>query len=160
LRRNSREQSGQSVAGIGLAHEAFSDEEGIESGLAEAGDIAGGCNATLRDADGARRNAFDECEGDFRVNFESPQIAIVDANGVIFGVVQGAENFVELLGRVHFDENVEAQRMCEGGEALQLSATERGGDEEDSVSAVGAGFDDLVLVDDEVFAEAGDLCRG
>ena len=45
--------------------------------------------------------------------------------------------------------------MCGFGEALQLGIGERGGDEQNGVGAMGAGFDDLVLVDHEVLAQAG-----
>jgi hypothetical protein len=66
----------------------------------------------------------------------------------------------EFVGGMDFAEDVERVLMSAGGEAGELGAGERGDDEEDGVGAVGAGFDDLVFVDDEIFAEAGDLCRG
>ena len=45
-------------------------------------------------------------------------------------------------------------------EVLEIAVAERGRDEEDSVGTMGAGFDDLVLVDDEVLAEAGNFGCG
>ena len=43
---------------------------------------------------------------------------------------------------------------------MEEAVAERGRDKEDGVSAMGAGFGDLVLVDDEVFAKAGNFGGG
>ena len=43
----------------------------------------------------------------------------------------------------------------DSGEALHLGIGERGGDQQNGVGAMGARFDDLVLVDREVLAQAG-----
>ncbi len=42
----------------------------------------------------------------------------------------------------------------------QLGIVQRGGDEQDGVGAVGAGLEDLVLVDDEVLAQSGERRGG
>jgi hypothetical protein len=46
------------------------------------------------------------------------------------------------------------------GEARQFVVSERGGDEEDGIGAMSASFDDLIVVDDEVLAEAGNAGGG
>ncbi len=46
-------------------------------------------------------------------------------------------------------------------EPLEFCAGERGGDEQNGVGAVGARFDDLILVDGEVLAQTGQAnCGG
>ena len=64
------------------------------------------------------------------------------------------EHAVEFFGGVHFDQHIEREAVGDCGEVLDLGIGERGGDEQNGVGTVGAGFDDLVLVDDEVLAQA------
>ena len=56
---------------------------------------------------------------------------------------------------MHLDEHVEREAVGDLGEVAQLGVGERGGDEKNGVGAMGAGLDDLVLVDDEILAQAG-----
>jgi len=79
------------------------------------------------------------------------QIPVVHANDL------GAERegMLHFVGVVDLDEglHVEGEGVCvEGAETVWR---EHGDDEEDGVGAVEAGFGDLVLVEDELFAEDG-----
>lgn len=81
------------------------------------------------------------------------EVAIVDAVAV---AAEGA-GAVQLFGGVDFAEDVELMGVGGGGEASELVIRKGSGDEEDGVGVMGAGFDDLILVDDEVLAKAREV---
>ncbi len=84
---------------------------------------------------------------------EGVQVAVVDADEV----ASGGEGAIEFGGVVDFDEDVELKLAGAAVERSEFVLGEGGDDEEDSVGAVGAGFEQLEFVEDEVFAEAGDV---
>ena len=145
-------------AGMRLAHERFADEAGVKTGGVKTVEVVGGVDATFRNADGVWGELADEFEGSFEAHIEGAEVAVVDAVGVTAEIADEGQ----LFGGVNFAKNVEVERMRGCGEAAELGAGKCGRDEEDSVGMMGAGLDNLVLVHDEVFAEAGDLrdCGG
>lgn len=139
---------------MGLAHERFADEAGVESGGAEPKQIVGGADAAFGDADGAGRKLIDEVERSLEPDFEGAKIAVVHAVAVASEIADADQ----LVGSVDFAEDLELERVGGGSEAGEVGVGQRGRDEQDGVGMVGASFDDLIVVDDEVLAEAGDLC--
>ena len=89
--------------------------------------------------------------GGIHVHPEGAQVAIVDANEVATEI-QRASEFVVI---VHLTEHVEGQSAGDRMQAAQLLAGERSDDEENGVGVMGARFQQLELVDDEVLAQAG-----
>jgi len=141
----------QRCAGLGLTHERFADEEGVEAGFAQGLNVGGGMDAAFGDADGVGRELFGEFERSFEANFEGLEVAVVHAIGIAAQILDE----VDLFGGMDFTKNVEAIPVGDHREVIQIAVAERGGDEEDGVGAMSAGFGDLILVDDEVFAKAG-----
>jgi hypothetical protein len=139
-----------------LAHQAFADEEGVEAGGAEAGDVFRCADTAFGDAESVCGDAGDEVERGFEVDGEGFEVAVVDADGVCAVLSERLQDTVELFGGVDFNENIKRERVRGVGEVFQLGICESGGDEEDGVGGVCAGFDDLILVYGEVFAEAGE----
>ena len=143
-------------SGLGVAHERFADEEGVEAGVAEGTDVGGGVDAAFGDANGVGRELAGEFERGFEADFEGLQIAVIHAVGVAADV----PNEVDLLRRVDFAEDVQAIAMGDGRVVVKVAVAERAGNEEDGVGVVGASFGDLILVDDEILAEAGQAGGG
>lgn len=148
----------QGCTGMGLAHERFADEAGMESDGAEAEQIVGSVDAAFGYADGAGRELVDKVKRGFEADFKGAEVAVVHAERVAAEVADTSQ----LLAGVDFAEDVEMLGVSGGGEAGEIGVRQRGDDQQNGVGAMGAGFDDLVVVDDEVFAKAGDLrgCRG
>ncbi len=139
-----------------MAEQAFADEEVVDAGVAQAGDVVGSFDAALGDDRAAGRDQGGQALGDREVGAQRAEVAVVDAD-------QGGvapQRAVELGFVVYLDEDFEAQRAGLGGELGQLSAGESGGDEKDAVRTCEAGFDDLVGIQDEVLAEDGQRNRG
>ncbi len=154
------QEIGKSRAGIGLAHEAFADEERVVAREPEAGYFFAAGETAFCNAHHAGWDAVDEVEGCVEIDFEGAQVAIVDADGVGAGGSENVEEAVQLRGGVDFDEDIERKSACGGGEGAQIGVGQCGDDEEDGIGVMGAGFDELILVDHEVFAQARDLDSG
>ena len=149
-------QGAEGCAGVGLTHERFADEEGVEAGLLQRANVGGGMDAAFGDVDRVGRQAVGEAQRGFEGDLKGMEVAIVHAVTVAAEIADPGE----LFGGVDFTEDVKLESVGGGGEAGQLIVGERGSDEQDGVGAVGAGFDDLVLVHDEVLAEARDVGGG
>jgi len=96
-------------------------------------------------------------QGSVEANLEGLQVAVVDAISV---ASQCPRTSFASSVVWDFAENIEPVFMGDDGEVVKEAVAERARDKEDGVSAMGAGFGDLVLVDDEVFAKAGDFGGG
>ena len=86
------------------------------------------------------------------VHVKGVEVAIVDADEV----ASGDEGAVEFGGIVDFAEDVELQCERATVKSKQFVLGERGDDQQDGVGAMGAGLEQLELVDDEVLAQARD----
>lgn len=139
-----------------LTHERFTDQEGVEAGVAEAVKVRGGMNAAFGNVEGRGRKLRGQFQRSFEADVEGAEVAIVDAEAV---AVEAADTG-KLFSGMDFAEDVKLERAGGGGEASEFAVRERRGDEEDGVGVMGAGFDDLVFVHDEIFAEAGKLGGG
>ncbi len=89
-----------------------------------------------------------------RATSKGLQVAVVYADGLSAGLAETVKHAVELVGCVHFNQHVEREAFGHRGKVFHFSVGECGGDEQDGVGAVGARFNDLVLVDNEVLAQA------
>src|SRR6185295_1644582 len=136
------------------AHEGFADEEGAGAGAAEAAGVGGGADARFDDAGLGAAEEREEAFGGGEVHLEGAEVAVVDADQ------GGAVDALELLFIVDLDEGAQVEGGGEVEAADEEVAVEGGGDEEDEVGAGGAGLEELVLVDDEVLAEDGDVDGG
>jgi hypothetical protein len=113
-------------------------------------------DAAFGDVDGAGGEAVGEPERSFEADVEGMEVAIVHAVAVAAEIADAGK----LFRRVDFAEDVELECVGGGGEAGEVIVGERGSDQQDGVGAMGAGFNDLVLIHDEVLAKAGDGCGG
>jgi hypothetical protein len=114
----------------------------------EAGDVSGGVDATLGDLNDACRYAFHEVQRCVEGDLEGVQVAVVDADEI----ASGGECPFELGVVVDFDERVELVLSGLVFEGDELVLFQGGDDEEDGVGAAGAGFEELELIEDKVFA--------
>jgi len=135
-----------------LAHERFADKTRMETGRTEAAQIVGCVDAAFSNADGIDGKLINQLQRGFEANVEVAEVTIVDAPGIAVDIADNGQ----LFGGMDLTENIELERVCGGGKAAEFVGCEGSGDKEDSVGMVGAGFDDLVLVHDEILAEAGD----
>jgi len=106
-------ECGQGQTRMRLAHEGFTDEEGVEAGVAEGADVGGGMNAAFSDVDGVGGKAGGEAQGSFEGDFEGAEVAVVDAVGIAAEVADAGQ----LVGGVNFAEDVELVLLGDGGEA-------------------------------------------
>ena len=91
--------------------------------------------------------------GGGEVDGEGLQVAIVDADDAGVGG-EGAFEFGEV---VNFDQGIELEGVGDFEEVLEGGLVESGDDEEDGIGSGDDGFEDLGLVDDEIFAQARDV---
>ena len=89
------------------------------------------------------RNPLGEFQRGFQANLKGMQVAIVHADGVGAAVAERREHTLQFVRRVHLDQHVKRERMRGPGKVLQLVVRERGGDQQDSVGVVGAGFEEF-----------------
>jgi hypothetical protein len=139
--------------GVWLAHQRFADEEGVVSCCSQAGDIFCGANAALRYFDCILRYGGGELEEDVGAYGEGAQIAAVDADEI----EAERDGAIQLFAVMGLAEHIEAHGTSFFAEIDECCVGMGGDDEQDCVGAIGAGFEDLEGIEDEVFAEAGDV---
>ena len=139
-------------AGFWLAHEQFADEESVKAGFAQLLNVSGGLDAAFRNAHGVGRELCGKFERGLKADLKGLQVTIVHATDVAADVLHEFSFF----GSVDFAEDIEPVAILgDEGEVVEVAEAQRAGDEQDGIGVMGAGFSDLVLVDDEVFAKAG-----
>ena len=144
-------KGGQFAQYIRAAHEGFADEEGVCPGLREAFGIFDGLDPAFADEDDVVRYFLGQKLGGGQIDREGFEVAIVDADDP--GVRgQGPFEFREI---VDLDEGVELKGVSDLEKVFQCRLIKRGNDEQDRVGTRDDGFEDLCLMNDEVFAEAG-----
>lgn len=137
---------------IGLAHERFADEHGVDARGSQSGDVGGGANAAFRDEWDGTRDALVQADGVIEVRDERAQVAIVDADK---SRIQ-SEDAVEIPGVVEFDEGGHAVGEDRFVQIREFRAGEAFGDEQNGIGSGRAGFDDLVLIEDEILSQHRD----
>lgn len=154
------EEIGDSGGDVVVSHEGFSDEDGAHTCVSEFCDVLGGCDAAFADEDSAIFDELGQSEGVSEIGFEGAQVPVVDTEEAIL-LMGEADDVVadadEVLHVMHFEEDCEVEFDGEDLEVDDLGGIEAFGDEEDGVGACGASFIDLVGIDDEVFAEDGQV---
>ncbi len=91
-------------------------------------------------------------EGILHIGDERAEVAVVDTNHVGFLIYIG-----EFRRAVDFEQYLQPEFVGLGGESAALLRTKAGGNEQYRVGTYDAGLQKLVLVDDEVFAQNGDV---
>ena len=91
-----------------------------------------------------------------QIHFESFQVAIVHANerGIDF------QRALQFCFVVNLDQNGESGFNGERMEFCQLLVGQNGDDEQDGVCAPFDGFENLALINDEIFSQQGDFHGG
>ena len=87
-----------------------------------------------------------------RVGGEAAEVAVVDADHIHLGA-----DVPQLVGRVQLQEHLQPEPMRHVGQLATSVGRERGGDEQHGVGADDTRLIELVGVDDEVFAEDGQV---
>src|SRR5579862_4976163 len=118
------EQTGERVCGIGMAHQAFTDQKGVEPGGAQPGDMVARGDAALRHTHDISWDAVDEFERSLHAHFKCSQVTIVHADRIGAPLAQGFENAIELTHSVHLDQDVEGEIAGGPGETHQLHTAE------------------------------------
>src|SRR6202030_2652419 len=113
--------------------------------------IGGLRDAALRDEHGVGGELGGELEGGLEPHFEGAQVAVVDADQSAAEVTDAAR----LVAGVDLAEDIEREFARAAGELRKLGIAERGGNQQNSVCAMRARLEELVLVEDEVLAQAG-----
>ena len=150
------EEESEGGGGVGLAHECFTDEEGVIAYGAEFDEIVRGSEAAFGDHDGLAGHPGGELQKNFGADGKGSEVAAVDTDQVE-AEVDGA---LELLTVVGFAEDVEADAVSFVAEIAEAHVGVCGDDEEDGVGTGSAGFEDLEGVEDEFLAKAGDADLG
>ena len=141
------DQFGQRDAGIGLAHQAFADEEGIEAGR-RSRTISSGVeiplSVTRTTLEGMRSTSASEVSGLTSKVFRS-RLFTPMASAPVSPRASRTRSSSSAEWTSTSTSSESRVRGC--GKMLEFGAVKCGGDEQDGVGAVGACFDDLVLVD-------------
>src|SRR5579883_1222536 len=125
----------------------LADEECVEGG--QPFDVSAGMDSALGDFDDRVRNLFGETQRCFETDLEGAEIAVVYAHDFSAGSKRG----VKFRAVVNFDERGHLEFRGEFAVAPQFRFVENGGDEENRVSSVGGGFNDVDFVDGEIFTQ-------
>ena len=139
-------------------HEGFADEETAEAGSTQAADGFGVGDAAFGNKEWGDRSVggFAQLpgypEGIIHIGDERAKVAVVDTNHVGFLIYIG-----EFRRAVDFEQYLQPEFVGLGGESAALLRTKAGGNEQYRVGTYDAGLQKLVLVDDEVFAQNGDV---
>ena len=91
-------------------------------------------------------------EGVFHIGDEGAEVAVVDTHHVDLLIYIG-----EFRRAVDFEQYLQPEFVGLGGEGAALLRTEAGGNEQYGVGTYDAGLQKLVLVNDEVLAQNGDV---
>ena len=139
----------QRLTRIGLAHQAFADEESVEACLAQPGDVGGAGDAALGNANTGVGDAVDQFEGRFKPDLKGVEIAVVDADG--FGRLGEGEHYDRVRDGCELRRGTsQLQVVCHADEVFHVLVAERSGNEQDRVRLVRPCFEYLVLIDNEV----------
>jgi hypothetical protein len=143
---------GERAPGIRLTHKGFPDEKRLIARGAQAGVVGRIVDAALGHEQRIGGKFSGELKRSLQPHIEGAQVAIVHTEHATSQVT----NALRLLPGVDFAEHIEGVIAGGLGELFKLSICKRGNDEQDCVCSMDARFDDLVLVEDEVLAQAGD----
>ena len=83
-KRGGAEKSSEGGRWVGREHETLADEESVEAGVAEFGEVVVSAEAGFADRDAGLWDALDEFERGLDAQVQSLQIAIVDADDAGF----------------------------------------------------------------------------
>ena len=129
------------------------DEKGVETGGAKFDEIVVRAQAGFADGDAMVRDAADQFERSLGASRESFEIAIVHANDAR----ASGEGPIEFGFRVHFDQRFHSKFSPKSDEIAKKVILKHSDYEKKTVGVVGPRFPDLPGVEDEVFAEYGEL---
>src|SRR5204863_9615301 len=91
-----------------------------------------------------------------QVNFERVEIAAVRANQIAPGV----ERALQFAFVVDLTQNVQVISLSAARKRSQVILLESSNDQQDGIRAMRSRFQDLEVIDDEVFAQTGKGSRG
>ena len=134
----------------------FADQERGVTGVQQTMDVDGRVDAAFGDFQDVGGHHGCEIEGGFEPHFEGAEIAVVDADDLRAGV----ERCAEFFRVVDFHERVHSILPGQLAEVAHFACGEDGGDQEDGVSSVGCGFDDVERRNGEVFSDGGQCDSG
>lgn len=146
----------QGLAGGGRLHERFPDEEAAEARLAQPAEGVRTGNAAFGNQQGMPGRGclsgelFGQTEGVLHIRVEAAQVAVVDAREV-----GPWADVVQLLVRVYLQQHFQAEGVRFVRQRIALRPGQAGGDEQHGIGSHQSGLQELVGVDDEVFAQDG-----
>src|SRR6266436_5402262 len=100
-------------------------------------------------------DAIDQFEGSLNASRESLEVAIIHADEAR----ANGEGSIEFGIRVHFDQRFHSKFSPESDEIAKKSIFKHRDNEKKTVGVIGAGLPHLPGVEDEIFAEHGELDR-
>ena len=144
----SRRNSAISAPGSSAFISDVPDQHRIGAGRCHAACVGAGKDAAFGDLDGCRRYLRQEFLGNSQIDAKVGQVAVIDPNDRCPGIERDAQ-----FGRVmDLDQRVQSGL---GGmaEKVRQRRAERGDDQQHRIGPGGAGFDNLVRIDDEILAQ-------
>ena len=134
-----------------MAHQALTDQEGVDAGLPQTGDVGGGENPALADDDTVLRHQRREPLGRRKRRLEGLEVAIVDADEAAVEL----ERALQLGVVVHLGDGIHAPVLGGSGEVAGRGVADLSQNDEDAVGTPGPRFHHLVGVEHEVLAQRG-----
>ncbi len=139
-----------------LLHQGFADQKCFVACRFQGRYIGSGVDSAFRYRQAFTGNFSRQLEGGFERDIECPQITAVDTDQIAAGI----ESTIQFLRVMGFAEDVEILRASGAGKRDQILLIQRGHDQQDGISTMGASFHDLQLIDDEILAQARERsCR-
>src|ERR1019366_9158176 len=123
----------------------------IESSGSQAGNVIASFDTALSDFNHAGRHQLGQLERSIQVNSKSMQVPIVDPNRLAVGV----KSTLQLCAIMHLAEHIQIQLGRAPMEVDQFTLSESGDDEQYGIGAMGPRFQQLELVDNEIFPQTG-----
>lgn len=157
-----RKKLAELVLDGGALAERLADEDAADAEADELADVLAGADAAFGDELSAVVRQLAEAAGRVEIDLHRRQVAVVDAQHAVvpLGKADHAPHAQERVGVVDLDEHGHRQAAGEDEQVHQHRLVEGLGDEQDRVGPGSAGLIDLVLVDDEILAEDGELDGG
>ncbi len=138
------------------AHEAFPHQKGMHACGAHALYVLLGRNAAFGNKQAVFGHVCQQGQRCLQRDVECAQIAVINANQ------RGCEpqRALQFCTIVHFHQYRHAQAVGNGFQLGHLGIVQTGGNQQNGIGAYRARFIDLVGVDDEVFAQHGQMAAG
>ena len=155
-------QCTQGLAGVFLAHQMFAHEDDMHADCSEIGEVLRGLDPGFGDQPRsglAGLHTVGKLGGMGEIGLHLGEVTIIDPQQhppMSRGVDEG-EDPLKIRSAMGFEQDTEIEPIRQIEHLDDLGIVEAFGDQKDGIGAMGAGFEDLIRIEDEILAENGKI---